>query len=474
MCQTSAISILLGLHVGLANPNHILNSHSFEPSPNPLLQHQVSQGLGSHQPCSPPRKTMLKYALMKNNNNVISACAFFALVFGLVYTCNRNSIHGVARKNNKSVSFVAREKKMTTMKKTTETYQNQLNMLIEKTKRTLTRNSTDCVCTSRQNLIAYTNCPGWPGHNQGAGIKDRMNILRYMFWFADELCAKVVLRCSPKVWLSEAHDCYAPKEATWDNYFTPIRSMNGTLRQVSNILLLNPNPESLFENRTVIRSEEPTIQDYESARRLKSHDESFVWVFNGNFWSTEFYTPHHLWPKPPFTHFNYSDQCDVVNFGSSIESLNVAWILIEMIGIKTPKEYVTLHLRRGDYRECDTDPQTVVEYIMCSMYDDRDVKKVVVLTNGNHFYTEKLTATFLELLPDKEIIILDRITKSQLFLDKLENSSLVTGQQLLDDNCFRFSAEKVLIQFAKFHLERGHISCASCDYKGVHSALPII
>ena len=120
MCQTSAISILLGLHVGLANPNHILNSHSFEPSPNPLLQHQVSQGLGSHQPCSPPRKTMLKYALMKNNNNVISACAFFALVFGLVYTCNRNSIHGVAKRKNKSISFEAREKKMTTMKKTTE------------------------------------------------------------------------------------------------------------------------------------------------------------------------------------------------------------------------------------------------------------------------------------------------------------------------------------------------------------------
>ena len=238
------------------------------------------------------------------------------------------------------------ERKIDHYEENTKIYKNKLFLLIEQMKRTLTRNSTDCVCTSRQNLIAYTNCPGWPGHNQGAGIKDRMNILRYMFWFADELCAKVVLRCSPKLWLSEAHGCYASKEATWDNYFTPIRSMNGTLRQASNILILNPTPESLFENRTVIRSEEPTIQDYKSARRLVSHDESFVWV--------------------------------------------------------------------------------------------------------------------------------DRIMVSRLFLDKLENSSLFTGQQLLDDNCFRFSMEKVLIQFSKFHLERGHISCASCDYKGVHSALPII
>ena len=93
--------------------------------------------------------------------------------------------------------------------------------------------------------------------------------------------------CTPEVWLSERHGCHAPRNATWDAYFTPVRqiSMNpmndGTdLKLVSHnvdILKWNVN-ESTFEGLERI-DEERSIQAYEVGRKLFSEGTPFVWNF---------------------------------------------------------------------------------------------------------------------------------------------------------------------------------------------------
>lgn len=68
--------------------------------------------------------------------------------------------------------------------------------------------------------------------------------------------------------------------------------------------------------------------------------------------------------------------------------------------------------------------------------------------------------------------ILDEVMRSEFFLKKLDKRNFArthVGGKFLNDNCYFFSAEKVLVSMAKYHLERGHISCKKCDKGGVGS-----
>ena len=110
-----------------------------------------------------------------------------------------------------------------------------------------------------------------------------------------------------------------------------------------------------------------------------------------------------------------------------------------------------------------------MSYLNCSIADD-DVKKVVVLTNGDDEYKVNLSQTFKDTFPTKEMIMIDQVMKSKSFLEKLNKNQVLSvhsEDDFLIDNCFRFSAEKVIVNFARYHLERGHGYCkGSCDRGG--------
>jgi len=337
----------------------------------------------------------------------------------------------------------------------------------------------DCFCPNgRKNWIHYSACPGGVGHNHGAGIKDRQNILRNVMWYADELCAKIALECTPEVWLSEAHGCYAPPEARWDAYFTPVRKIsNGTVLTAKNILHWDVDAAS-FEGLREIKGNTTNVQGYEMGRKLYAEGTPFVWQFDVSYWNTNLFTPKNLWPKQILSHRKYSaDTCGVVDFDTSVELLNVGQLVLQELNIEHSNDFVTIHLRRGDYMKCNTQVETVINYLKCSIGGD-NIKKVLVLTNGEKEYLRQLQEGFSEAFPALEMISLDNFIESESFIEKLNQGNLLsahTGDAFLHDNCFRFSAEKVLVSMARYHLERGHIYCkGKCDRGGVKANGPVI
>ena len=338
----------------------------------------------------------------------------------------------------------------------------------------------DCFCPNgRKNWIHFTGCPGSINDNRGAGIKDREVILRHLMWFADELCANIALKCTPEVWLSEEHGCHAPRDATWDSYFTPVRNIRVTTNglddmlvpQKVNILHWDVNENNSFEGLTRIDGN-ASIQGYEMGRKLHSEGTPFVWNFNRDFRGTDLFNKQHIWPNQVHNHREYTDSCGIVDLDTSEELLNIGQLMLKELNIKDSQEFVTLHLRRGDAMVCDTSPGTVTSFLKCSIAED-DVKKVVVLTNGEKEYVQDLMEVFSKEFPDKEMIILDHFISSESFIEKLNKSNLLTahfGDKFLNDNCFSFSAEKVLVSMARYHLERGRMHCASCDLGGSISA----
>ena len=175
------------------------------------------------------------------------------------------------------------------------------------------------------------------------------------------------------------------------------------------------------------------------------------------------------WPQSSLSYREYIDTCGVVDLDTSEELLNIGELVLQEMNIKYSNEFVTLHLRRGDAMEsCNTRPDTVREYLKCSIGTD-DVRKVIVLTNGKKWYTENLMSMFSAEFPDKEMILLDEFIESESFIEKLNKSNVLsshTGKKFLNDSCFVFSAEKVLISMSRYHLERGRMHCESCDRGG--------
>jgi len=347
--------------------------------------------------------------------------------------------------------------------------QTPLKDLFDQKRKSIQPNDTDCFCPNgRDNWIHFTGCPGSINNNRGAGIKDRENILRNLMWYADELCANIALMCSPEVWLSEKHGCYAPRSATWDAYFTPVRNSEDTINGKANILFWDIDTESTFEGLKRI-DQTASIAAYEEGRKMHSEGTPFVWNFNSIFWHTNLNNKEHRWPKPNLNHREYTDTCGVVDLDTSEELLNIGELVLQEMNFKYSNEFVTLHLRRGDAMEsCDTSPETVLEYLKCSIGND-DVKAVIVLTNGNKEYMENLMSMFSAGFPDKQMILLDEFIESESFVEKLNKSNVLsshTGKKFLNDNFFVFSAEKVLISMSRYHLERGRMHCESCDRGG--------
>jgi hypothetical protein len=340
--------------------------------------------------------------------------------------------------------------------------------LIDEKRQSLQINSEDCFCENgRTNWIHYDMCVG-KDQPHGAGIKDRQNILRNLMWYADELCANIALECPPSTWLAKEHGCISPDHATWDVYFTPIRK-NSIGDSVSKVDILYSNINTTDTFRGLRRLNDGSIETYEMARKLHDDNIPFVWKFNKSFWDTDLYDPKHVWPRQIFSHRKYSPSCGLLDFDASEELLNIGEHLLRELKIQSSREYVTLHLRRGDYMLCDTDPTTIMSYLNCSIADD-DVKKVVVLTNGDDEYKVNLSQTFKDTFPTKEMIMIDQVMKSKSFLEKLNKNQVLSvhsEDDFLIDNCFRFSAEKVIVNFARYHLERGHGYCkGSCDRGG--------
>lgn len=291
-----------------------------------------------------------------------------------------------------------------------------------------------------------------------------------MFWYADELCANVALLCTPNEWLSEVHGCFAPKEAEWNEYFTPLRmSEKGTISKVD-FFHWNVDVSKKIEGLTRIEGR-PSIEKYELGRKLYSEGIPFVWVFNTNFWSTDLYTPKHDWPNQELSHQPYSDTCGIIDFDTSEELLDIGHLAMQELNLAYSDDFVTLHLRRGptDHNKCETKPEAVMKYLNCSM-DGDNVRNVVVLTNGKQWYLDFLKTNFSKTFPDKNLIILDEVMKSVSFLQKLDRKNITrthVGEKFLNDNCYFFSPEKVLVSMAKYHLERGRTSCKPCDKRGV-------
>lgn len=341
-----------------------------------------------------------------------------------------------------------------------------LQLIFDLKRKSLKSKSADCFCPNgRENWIYYNHCPGSIEHNQGAGIKDRQNILRNLFWYADELCAKLAVTCTPQVWLSEEHGCFAPEDARWDTYFTPVRNSNDSFFPVD-VLYWDVNV-STFKGFEKVDGE-PSIQAYEAGRKLYSQNIPFVWNFNATFWNTDLYDPLHIWPQQVFNHRKYTDSCGWIDFDTTEELLNIGQLALQELNITSSQDFVTLHLRRGDYMQCNTNPWRVIKYLKCSIVDN-DVKKVVVLTNGEKEYTKRLNRTFSKAFPNMQMFILDDLIESESFVEKLNDNSFLsvhTDGQFLSDNCFRFSAAKVLVSMSRYHLSLGHANCKKCDPLG--------
>lgn len=56
--------------------------------------------------------------------------------------------------------------------------------------------------------------------------------------------------------------------------------------------------------------------------------------------------------------------------------------------------------------KCDTQVETVINYLKCSIGGD-DIKKVLVLTNGETEYLKELQEEFSKAFPTLEMISLD-------------------------------------------------------------------
>lgn len=332
----------------------------------------------------------------------------------------------------------------------------------------------DCFCPNgRTNWIHYSAC------THRAGINDRQKILQNLMWYADELCAKVAIECTPEVWLAEEpHGCYAPPKARWDAYFTPVRkTINGTMLTAKDILHWDVDATSFEGLREIktntlreIKTNTTNIKGYEMVRKLYAEGTPFVWQFDVNYWSwMKFVAPKKV------THRKYSaDTCGVADLDTSVELLNIGQLMLQELNIEHSDDFVTIHLRRGDYMKCDTQVKTVINYLECSIGGD-DIKKVLVLTNGEKDYLKELQEEFSKAFPTLEMISLDNFIESESFVEKLNQGNLLsahTGDEFLHDNCFRFSAQKVLVSMARYHLERGRIYCkGKCDRGGVEARI---
>jgi hypothetical protein len=347
-------------------------------------------------------------------------------------------------------------------------YLESIDHLIDQKRNSLQIHSDDCFCVDgRKNWIHYNMCQG-KDQLDGAGIKDRENILRNLMWYADEICAKIAIDCLPRDWLAKSHGCSSPEHANWDVYFTPIRK-NSIQKPVSKVDVLHWNINKTDAFRGLRRVNDGSVEKYEMARKLHQANIPFVWKFNKSFWDTDLYDPKHVWPNQIFSHRPYSPSCGILDFDASNDLLNVGELLLHELNVTSRQEYVTIHLRRGDYMNCDTEPTSIMNYLNCSIADD-DVQKIVVLTNGNYDYQNNLSQMFKESFPTKEMIMLDQVITSASFLEKLSEEQVLSvhsKDDFLNDNCFRFSAEKVIVSFARYHLERGHGYCkGSCDRGG--------
>jgi len=224
-------------------------------------------------------------------------------------------------------------------------YDYPLEQLFEQKRKSLRSNPNpayDCFCPNgRKNWIHYTGCPGSIHKNQGAGIKDRQNILRNLFWFADELCANIALMCTPEVWLSEEHGCYAPRNATWDAYFTHVRQISMNTMNGTDAVLVSHNVdvlrwdvnESTFEGLKRI-DEELSIQAYEVGRKMYSEGTPFVWNFDRDFRKTDLFNRKHIWPNQILNHRKYTDSCGIVDFDTSEELLQIGQLVLKELDIK--------------------------------------------------------------------------------------------------------------------------------------------
>eukprot|EP00957_Ditylum_brightwellii_P001715 132641-Ditylum_brightwellii.AAC.1 len=87
-------------------------------------------------------------------------------------------------------------------------------------------------------------------------------------WYADELCANISLVCTPEVWLSEKHGCFAPKEAKWDAYFTPVRKLKNNT--VSKVDVLHWDVDTIATFRGIKHGiiQQPSVEAYELGRKL--------------------------------------------------------------------------------------------------------------------------------------------------------------------------------------------------------------
>mmetsp|Transcript_27716 Transcript_27716/g.42458 ORF Transcript_27716/g.42458 Transcript_27716/m.42458 type:complete len:434 (+) Transcript_27716:63-1364(+) len=410
-----------------------------------------------------------KTLLLKNRFAVFLLAITTTLIYyyGLS-TANNRSMNENSKEEENAVNVIDIKTEELEFKEADD--QTSLKELFDQKRKSIQPNDMDCFCPNgRNNWIHFTGCPGSVDNNAGAGIKDRENILRNLMWYADELCANIALSCSPEVWLSQKHGCYAPHSATWDAYFTPVRNSEDTIKKKANILFWDIDAESTFEGLQVIDDQTAGIAAYEEGRQLHSEGTPFVWNFYRDFWGTNLYTKDHIWPNQNLNHREYTDTCGILDLDTSEELLNIGELALQEMNIKYSNEFVTLHLRRGDAMEsCNTRPDTVREYLKCSIGTD-DVRKVIVLTNGKKWYTENLMSMFSAEFPDKEMILLDEFIESESFVEKLNKSNILsshTGKKFLNDNCFVFSAEKVLISMSRYHLERGRMHCESCDRGG--------
>ena len=116
-------------------------------------------------------------------------------------------------------------------------------------------------------------------------------------------------------------------------------------------------------------------------RKLYAEGTPFIWQFDVSYWNTNLFTPKNLWPKQILSHRKYSaDTCGVVDFDTSVELLNVGQLVLQELNIEHSNDFVTIHLRRGDYMKCDTQVESVINYLKCSIEWD-DIKKVLVLSS---------------------------------------------------------------------------------------------
>ena len=380
--------------------------------------------------------------------------------------------------------------------------------------------SGDCFCPKgRPNWIYYTNCPG-----VGAGIKDRQNIFRNLMWWADELCARIAIQCSPNVFLGKQHKCYAPETATWDEYFVTGRGQSGVhgwrnieyVEGVVDYVPLLDYQDSRFDGistivRTNFRSiwpakidpppEQPEgtmtgLEGYMKARDFLAKNKTFVWHFDVSFWHSDLNTFGHIGKKREdvVPHRSYSKECKIIDLHPTQLQIHLARILLETMDIQHVDQFVTLHMRRGDWRECDTEPETIMKYLNCSLSGDLSlfgggsgiVDTVLAFTNADEEYKTNVTKKFQDTFPpNTSITFVDDVVESEAFHSKLLQTKLPGITQdienhlqlalrLVEDNCFRWQVLKVLIAISKVHLERGHISCKECNKGGIHVSHPVV